>query len=99
MPEASGMLETYRETAPLRRTAPGPDVFGLGPFSRGMSEPDIDPSEFLDGADNELKTSIPGVTVTTRLADADTDELEEVHRRQLEFALEHAEDAKNASRM
>ncbi len=64
-----------------------------------MSDPDFDPSELLDGADNELKTSLPGVTVTTRLADADPEELEELHRRQLEFALEHTEEAKNASRM
>jgi hypothetical protein len=64
-----------------------------------MSEPDIDPSEFFDGAGNELKTSLPGVTVTTRLADADPGELESLHQRQLELALEHAEEAKNASRM
>ena len=64
-----------------------------------MSDSDFDPSEFLDGADNELKTSLPGVTVTTCLAEADPEELEELHRRQLTFALEHAEEAKNASRM
>ena len=64
-----------------------------------MSSPEFDPSEFIDGAGNELKTSLPGVTVTTRLAEADPEDLETVHRRQLEFALEHAEEAKNASRM
>ena len=64
-----------------------------------MSSPDFDPREFLDGAGNELKTSLPGVTVTTRLVDADPERLEAVHRRQLEFALQHAEEAKNASRM
>jgi hypothetical protein len=37
--------------------------------------------------------------VRTALDDADPDELEAVHRRQLEWALEHAEDAKEATRM
>jgi len=64
-----------------------------------MSIEDIDPSDVLERAGNELKTSLPGVTVTTRLADAEAEELEAVHRRQLDYALERAEEAKLATRM
>lgn len=63
-----------------------------------MSLDDLD-VEGLSGAGNELKPNIPGVQVTTRVEDADLDELEALHRRQLEFALEHAEEAKEATRM
>lgn len=60
---------------------------------------DIDPEEVIAGSGNKLKTKLPGVEVSTQLVDADSEELEEVHRRQLEYALEHAEDAKKATRM
>ena len=46
-----------------------------------------------------MKTKLPGIEVTTRLDDADPEELERLHRAQLTFALEHAEDATEASRM
>ena len=64
-----------------------------------MSMDDFDPAEMLETGGSQLKTSLPGVVVTTKLPDADVDELEAVHRRQLEFALEHAEEAKEATRM
>jgi hypothetical protein len=48
---------------------------------------------------SKLTTQIPGLEVHTSLDDADPEELEAVHRRQLEWALEHAEDAKEATRM
>ena len=64
-----------------------------------MSLDDLDLRELLGGSGTELKTSLPGVQVTTRLTDADTDELEAVHRRQLEYALERAEEAKESTRM
>jgi hypothetical protein len=64
-----------------------------------MATDEFDPEEMLETGGSRLKTSLPGVTVTTELPDADADELEAVHRRQLEFALEHAEDAKKATRM
>jgi len=48
---------------------------------------------------SQLSTQLPGVDVTTALADADPETLEAVHRRQLEWALEHAEEAKEATRM
>lgn len=65
-----------------------------------MAELDIDDriEEALDGG-NRLKTKLPGVEITTQVADAEAGELEELHRRQLEFALEHAEDAKEATRL
>lgn len=59
----------------------------------------MDLDEALDGSGNKLKTSLPGVQVTTQLVDADQEELEALHRRQLELALEHAEEAKEATRM
>jgi hypothetical protein len=49
--------------------------------------------------ENRLTTTLTNVEVTTQLADADVEELEALHRRQLEFALEHAEEAKEATRM
>ncbi|MFC4542439.1 hypothetical protein ACFO5R_10930 [Halosolutus amylolyticus] len=64
-----------------------------------MSMDDFTPEEMLETRGSQLKTSLPGVVVTTRLTDADVDELEAVHRRQLEYALEHAEEAKEATRM
>jgi hypothetical protein len=60
---------------------------------------DLDLDEALGGSGNKLKTSLPGVEVTTQVADADSEELEALHRRQLELALEHAEEAKEATRM
>lgn len=60
---------------------------------------DLDLSEALSGNGNMLKTSLPNVTVTTQVADAELEELEALHRRQLELALEHAEEAKEATRM
>ncbi len=64
-----------------------------------MSMDDFNLEEMLETRGSQLKTSLPGVVVTTKLADADADELEAVHRRQLEYALEHAEEAKEATRM
>jgi len=60
-------------------------------------EPDLD--ELVDGSDSKMKTKLPGIEVTTQLSDADSEELERLHREQLTLALEHAEDAKEASRM
>jgi len=60
---------------------------------------DLDLSEALSGNGNTLKTSLPNITVTTTVPDADIEELEALHKRQLEFALEHAEEAKEATRM
>jgi hypothetical protein len=60
---------------------------------------DIDLDEIAGGDGNKLKTSLPGVEVTTQVSDADTEELEALHRRQLELALEHAEEAKESTRM
>jgi hypothetical protein len=60
---------------------------------------DIDLSDVAGEGGNKLKTSLPGVEVTTQLNDADAEELEALHRRQLELALEHAEEAKEATRM
>lgn len=48
---------------------------------------------------SQLSTQLPGIEVTTALDDADPEALEAVHRRQLEWALEHAEEAKHATRM
>ncbi len=64
-----------------------------------MSDIDIDIEEALGGADAKMTTKLPGVEVTTRLGEADGEELERLHRAQLTFALDHAEDAKEASRM
>jgi len=64
-----------------------------------MSDIDIDLEEALGGGDAKMKTKLPGVEVTTQLGEADPEELERLHRAQLTFALEHAEDAKEASRM
>ncbi|MFB6165881.1 MAG: hypothetical protein ABEJ31_12045 [Haloarculaceae archaeon] len=60
---------------------------------------EIDLADALGGSGTELKTSLPGVTVTTRLTDVDVEELEAVHRRQLEYALDRAEDATEATRL
>lgn len=60
---------------------------------------DLDLDEALDSGGNKLKTSLPGVQVTTQVVDADPEDLEALHRRQLELALEHAEEAKEATRM
>lgn len=60
---------------------------------------DFDLDEVLDGSGNKLKTTLPGVEVSTALAEADPEELEAVHRRQLQWALDHAEEAKEATRM
>ena len=64
-----------------------------------MSMDEFNPEEMLETPGSQLKTSLPGVVVTTKLTDAEVDELEAVHRRQLEFALEHAEEAKESTRM
>lgn len=64
-----------------------------------MAMDDFNLEEMLETRGPQLKTSLPGVVVTTKLTDADVNELEAVHRRQLEFALEHAEEAKEATRM
>ena len=68
-------------------------------LARAMSIDDLDAADLLAGGGNELRTSLSGITVSTRLADADAEELEALHQRQLEFALEHAEEAKEATRM
>ncbi|WP_254824381.1 hypothetical protein [Haloglomus halophilum] len=60
---------------------------------------DIDLDDIAGDGGNKLKTSLPGVEVTTQLNDADPEELEALHRRQLELALEHAEEAKESTRM
>ena len=60
---------------------------------------DVDLAELAGGGGSKLKTQLPGVTVETSLDDADPEALEAVHRRQLEWALEHAEEAKEATRM
>lgn len=60
---------------------------------------DLDLDDALDAGGNKLKTSLPGVQVTTQVVDADAADLEALHRRQLELALEHAEEAKEATRM
>jgi hypothetical protein len=63
-----------------------------------MSDFDID--DIVDGGGSaEMKTELPGVEVTTRLPEDHADDLEALHRAQLTFALEHAEEAKEASRM
>lgn len=64
-----------------------------------MSIDDLDLADVVGGSGTELKTSLPGVQVTTRLAGADAEELEAVHRRQLDYALERAEEAKESTRM
>jgi hypothetical protein len=64
-----------------------------------MSDVELDLDEFVDGSDSKMKTKLPGVEVTTQLSEADPEELERLHREQLAYALEHAEDAKEASRM
>ena len=64
-----------------------------------MSDIEIDPEELVGGDGTRMKTKLPGIEVTTRLDDGDPEELERLHRAQLTFALEHAEDAKEASRM
>ncbi|PSP98178.1 hypothetical protein BRC89_09500 [Halobacteriales archaeon QS_4_70_19] len=60
---------------------------------------DVDLDDIAGEGGNKLETSLPGVEVTTQLSDADAEELEALHRRQLELALEHAEEAKEATRM
>lgn len=60
---------------------------------------DLDLDSLVDGSGDKLKTSLPGIEVSTALGDTDPEELEAVHRRQLEWALEHAEEAKEATRM
>ena len=52
-----------------------------------MSDIEIDPEELVGGDGARMKTKLPGIEVTTRLDDADPEE------------PEHAEDAKEASRM
>jgi hypothetical protein len=60
---------------------------------------DGDDEEPAANGRSQLSTQLPGIEVKTALDDADSEELEAVHRRQLEWALEHAEDAKKATRM
>lgn len=70
-----------------------------GPSLR-VTMSDFDFEDLLDGSGGaKMKTELPGVEVTTQLPDGDADELEALHRAQLTFALEHAEEAKEASRM
>jgi hypothetical protein len=64
-----------------------------------MTDLDLDLDELVEASGAKMKTKLPGVEVTTQLAEADAEELERLHREQLTFALEHAEDAKEASRM
>ena len=64
-----------------------------------MSNVELDLDELVDGNSSKMKTKLPGVEVTTQLAEGDPEELQRLHREQLTFALEHAEDAKEASRM
>lgn len=64
-----------------------------------MENLDVDLDEVVGGSGNKLKTTLPGITVETSLAEATAEDLEAVHRRQLEWALEHAEDAKESTRM
>jgi len=71
-----------------------------------MSESDDDdPDEMPEsegsgnGNGDQLQTQLPGIEVTTQLGDSDVEELEAVHRRQLEWALEHAEEAKESTRL
>lgn len=64
-----------------------------------MSDFDVDLGELVDGGGARMTTSLPGIEVTTQLPESEADELEELHRAQLTFALEHAEEAKEASRM
>ena len=59
----------------------------------------LDVADALDGDGNRLETQLPGIVVKTSLDDVEPEELEAVHRRQLEWALEHAEEAKEATRM
>lgn len=59
---------------------------------------DVDLASAL-GSSNRLKTVVSGIEVTTELADVDPETIEAVHQRQLERALEHAEDAKEATRL
>lgn len=58
-----------------------------------------DADEGTRNGSNELSTQLPGIEVTTSLDEADPETLEDVHRRQLEWALAHAEEAKEATRM
>ncbi|MFC7229031.1 hypothetical protein N0B31_16620 [Salinirubellus salinus] len=60
---------------------------------------DLDLSEAMSSGGNRLKTSLPGVEVVTQVPDADLEELEALHERQLQLALAHAEEAKEATRM
>lgn len=64
-----------------------------------MSDFDVELGELVDGGDAKMKTKLPGIEVTTQLAEAEPGELERLHREQLTFALQHAEEAKEASRM
>lgn len=64
-----------------------------------MAPDDTDREDIGDGNGAELTTSLPGIEVSTSLGDAPVEDLEAVHRRQLEYALEHAEEAKKATRM
>ena len=57
-----------------------------------------DADEPTSNGPSQLSTQLPGVEVTTSFVDADPETLEAVHRRQLEWALEHAEGAKEATR-
>jgi hypothetical protein len=67
--------------------------------SAGEDETDSDDEEDPNNGPSQLSTKLPGIEVRTALDDAGPAELEAVHRRQLEWALEHAEEAKEATRM
>lgn len=71
----------------------------MGELDEGDSEESPDASGNGNGNGDQLQTQIPGIEVTTRLGDSDIDELEAVHRRQLEWALDHAEEAKESTRL
>ncbi|QZA88095.1 hypothetical protein K0C01_09865 [Salinarchaeum sp. IM2453] len=64
-------------------------------MSEDQSQQDVEP----ESSGDQMITSLPGISVTTQLSDADPEVLQDLHKKQLEFALERAEEAKEASRM
>lgn len=63
-----------------------------------MPSDDADEAAATEGT-SELVTQLPGIEVSTALEDTDPEALEAVHRRQLEWALEHAQQAKESTRI
>lgn len=81
-------------------TAADTTVFTVAARTAPMSLDDIDLGDAVGGSGgNRLETSISGITVSTSLEDVDPETIEALHKRQIEFALEHAEAAKEATRM